>query len=82
MLKSQLILPTIEKPHLIWYIEALKHLSEELGVKITGSELIGLIPEEALRMAGEYYASSSDPEENMLAAAEILDLNSVKDFRY
>jgi len=35
--------------------EACVEVAEQLGVKVTGSELIGLIPQQPLIAAGEYY---------------------------
>ncbi|MBC7349508.1 MAG: glutamate formimidoyltransferase [Candidatus Aminicenantes bacterium] len=43
----------ITPPHLV-FDEACR-LAEKLGVRVTGSELVGLIPLEALLMAGRYY---------------------------
>lgn len=39
--------------HLVF--EEAVHQAERLGLRVTGSELIGLIPKEALLMAGRYY---------------------------
>jgi glutamate formiminotransferase/formiminotetrahydrofolate cyclodeaminase len=33
--------------------------AEKLGVKVTGSEIVGLVPEEALILAGNYYAKKA-----------------------
>ncbi|MGQ9801572.1 MAG: glutamate formimidoyltransferase [Candidatus Saccharicenans sp.] len=43
----------ITPPHLV-FDEACR-LAEKMGVRVTGSELVGLIPLEALLMAGRYY---------------------------
>ncbi len=43
----------ITPPHLV--LEKVRELAHEDGVIITGSELVGLIPKEALLMAGKYY---------------------------
>lgn len=43
----------ITPPHVV-FDEACR-LAEKLGVRVTGSELVGLIPLEALLMAGRYY---------------------------
>jgi glutamate formiminotransferase/formiminotetrahydrofolate cyclodeaminase len=43
----------ITPPHLVF--DECSKLAEKLGVRVTGSELVGLIPLEAVRMAGEYY---------------------------
>jgi glutamate formiminotransferase/formiminotetrahydrofolate cyclodeaminase len=43
----------ITPPHLV--LEKVRELALEDGVVITGSELVGLIPKDALIMAGKYY---------------------------
>jgi glutamate formiminotransferase/formiminotetrahydrofolate cyclodeaminase len=60
--------------------------AEKLGLRVTGSELVGLIPLEALLMAGRYYLerqgkSSGVPEEELIRTAVIsLGLNDVSQF--
>ncbi|MCB0318899.1 MAG: hypothetical protein KDD56_09090, partial [Bdellovibrionales bacterium] len=68
----------ITPPHLVF--EALKELAYDLGVKVTGSEVIGLIPEDSLKMAAKYYFGETDLDKSMLAAIDVMGLNSVKDF--
>ncbi len=46
----------ITPPHVAF--EEVSREGEKLGVKITGSEVVGLIPKEALLMAGRYYAGA------------------------
>jgi glutamate formiminotransferase/formiminotetrahydrofolate cyclodeaminase len=61
-------------------------LAEKLGVRVTGSELVGLIPMEALLMAGRYYLekqgkSAGWPEEELVrVAVRSLGLNDVAPF--
>jgi len=43
----------ITPPHIV-FDEACR-LAEKMGVRVTGSELVGLIPLEALLIAGRYY---------------------------
>ncbi|MDD8019661.1 MAG: glutamate formimidoyltransferase [Acidobacteriota bacterium] len=43
----------ITPPHIV-FDEACR-LAQKMGVRVTGSELVGLIPKEALLMAGSYY---------------------------
>jgi glutamate formiminotransferase/formiminotetrahydrofolate cyclodeaminase len=43
----------ISPPHLVF--EEASRLAAKLGLRVTGSELVGLIPKEALLMAGRYY---------------------------
>jgi glutamate formiminotransferase/formiminotetrahydrofolate cyclodeaminase len=74
----------ITPPHLV-FDEAVK-LAEKLGLRVTGSELVGLIPQEALLMAGRYYLekqgkSPGVPEEELIRAAVLsLGLNDVSPF--
>ncbi len=65
--------------------EAVKE-AEKLGLRVTGSELVGLIPKEALLMAGRYYLekqrkSPGLPEEELIRTAVLsLGLNDVAPF--
>ncbi len=60
--------------------------AEKLGLRVTGSELVGLIPLEALLIAGRYYLekqgkSSGVPEQELIRTAVIsLGLNDVSQF--
>jgi len=59
----------ISPPHLV-FDETIKE-AEALGLRVTGSELVGLIPKEALLMAGKYYLKKQGkslgiPEEELL----------------
>jgi len=40
--------------------EAVKEEAEKLGVKATGSEIVGLVPKEALILAGKFYSKKDD----------------------
>ncbi len=61
-------------------------LAEKLGLRVTGSELVGLIPKEALLMAGRYYLekqgkSAGVPEKELIRTAVIsLGLSDVAPF--
>jgi len=74
----------ISPPHLV-FDEAIKD-AQAMGVRVTGSELVGLIPKEALLMAGRYYLrkqgkSPGVPEEELIRIAAIsLGLNDVAPF--
>lgn len=74
----------ISPPHLV-FDEAIKE-AEKLGLRVTGSELVGLIPKEALLMAGRYYLekqgkSPGQPEEELIdVAIKSLGLNDVAPF--
>ncbi len=74
----------ITPPHIV-FDECIKQ-AENLGLRVTGSELVGLIPKEALLMAGRYYLekqgkSPGIPEEELIRTAVIsLGLNDVAPF--
>jgi len=74
----------ISPPHLV-FDETIKE-AEALGLRVTGSELVGLIPKEALLMAGKYYLEKQGkslgiPEEELLKTAAVsLGLNDVSEF--
>ncbi len=62
----------ISPVHLV-FDEAIQQ-AEKLGLRVTGSELVGLIPKEALLMAGRYYLekqgkSPGIPEEELVRTA-------------
>jgi glutamate formiminotransferase/formiminotetrahydrofolate cyclodeaminase len=57
-----------------------KHAAD-LGVTVTGSEIVGLTPREALLMAGSYYAPGATNEEKLLhAAVDALGLSQLEPF--
>ncbi len=74
-----------ETPVQTVFDEAAKE-AERLGLRVTGSELVGLIPKEALLMAGRHYLekqgkSSGVPEGELIRTAVIsLGLNDVSPF--
>lgn len=74
----------ISPPHLVF--EEARKLAANMGIRVTGSELVGLIPKEALLMAGRYYLekqrkSPAVPEEELIRIASIsLGLNDVAPF--
>jgi glutamate formiminotransferase/formiminotetrahydrofolate cyclodeaminase len=55
-------------------------LAEALGAKVTGSELIGLIPEQYLRRAGKAFSFSGDREEEFDMAVSVLGLDDLGAF--
>jgi glutamate formiminotransferase/formiminotetrahydrofolate cyclodeaminase len=63
-----------------------RKLAAKLGLRVTGSELVGLIPKEALLMAGRYYLgkqgkSPGVPEDELIRTAiRSLGLNDVSPF--
>jgi len=74
----------VSPPHLV-FDEAVR-LAEKLGLRVTGSELVGLIPMEALLMAGRHYLekqgkSPGVPQQELIRTAVIsLGLNDVAPF--
>ncbi|MBN2199193.1 MAG: glutamate formimidoyltransferase [Candidatus Aminicenantes bacterium] len=74
----------VSPPHLV-FDEAVR-LASKLGLRVTGSELVGLIPKEALIMAGRHYLekqgrSPGVPEEELIRTAVLsLGLNDVAPF--
>ncbi len=74
----------ITPPHLV-FDEAIKE-AEKLGLRVTGSELVGLIPKEALLMAGRHYLTKQGkspgiPEEDLIkTAVSSLGLDDVAPF--
>ncbi|MCB5231052.1 MAG: glutamate formimidoyltransferase [Candidatus Cloacimonas sp.] len=62
----------ITPPHLV--LEKVRELAAEKGVVVTGSELVGLIPKEAMLVAGRYYLeklgeSGGIPERKVIETA-------------
>lgn len=74
----------VSPPHLV-FDKAIKE-AEKIGLRVTGSELVGLIPKEALIMAGKYYLEKQGkcpglPEEELIkTAVQSLGLNDVSKF--
>jgi glutamate formiminotransferase/formiminotetrahydrofolate cyclodeaminase len=74
----------ITPPHVAF--EEVKRQAETLGVDVTGSEIVGLTPKEALLMAGRFYASKhniqnlSDEREVIKIAIDNLGLNQLEEF--
>jgi glutamate formiminotransferase/formiminotetrahydrofolate cyclodeaminase len=71
-------------PHVV--LEAARRLAAERGLVVTGSEIVGLVPYEALRTAGLYYLAQQGrtagvPERDVLdTAITSLGLNDVAPF--
>lgn len=74
----------ISPPHLV-FDEAIKE-AEAIGLRVTGSELVGLIPKEAMLMAGRHYLkkqgkSPGVPQEELIdIAVKSLGLEDVSPF--
>lgn len=71
-------------PHVVF--ETVRKLADRKGLRVTGSELVGLIPLEALLMAGRYYLQAQGkcqgvPEESLIrTAVQSLGLNDITEF--
>ena len=59
---------TVTPPHVAF--EEVKKEAATLGVDVTGSELVGLAPLEAMLLAGRYYAPNVHDEKELLRVAE------------
>ncbi len=62
--------------------EEVKKEAGRLGIEVTGSEIVGLVPLEALLLAGRYYAGGRNYDEKSLVdlAIERLGLNDLNPF--
>ncbi len=60
--------------------ETVKTQAREFGMEATGSEIIGLVPKEALIEAGAFYAGNNSEEELIKAAIENLGLSQLNKF--
>jgi glutamate formiminotransferase/formiminotetrahydrofolate cyclodeaminase len=62
--------------------ESAKKEADKLGVKVNGSEIVGLVPLEALLKAGDYYSNGKYKDEKSLVevAIESLGLNQLNPF--
>ncbi|MFA3782078.1 glutamate formimidoyltransferase [Melioribacteraceae bacterium 4301-Me] len=63
--------------------EEVKKEADKLGVKVKGSEIVGLVPLQAILQAGRFYTNCKEENENLLinAAIENLGLNSLHEFK-
>jgi glutamate formiminotransferase/formiminotetrahydrofolate cyclodeaminase len=74
----------VTPPHLV--LEEARRQAVERGLVVTGSEIVGLVPLEAMLMAGRYYLekqhkSPGVPEEQIIEAAiQSMGLNDVSEF--
>ncbi|MGA9116934.1 MAG: glutamate formimidoyltransferase [Bacteroidota bacterium] len=69
----------VTPPHAAF--EEVRAQAERLGVRVTGSEIVGLTPLEALLMAGRRYRPEASSEEDLVAAAvEGLGLSRLETF--
>jgi glutamate formiminotransferase len=74
----------VTPPHLV--LEKVREMAVEKGIQITGSELVGLIPKEAILMAGKYYLkrlgeSAGIPEKLIIeTAVQSMGLDDLTEF--
>jgi len=74
----------ITPPHVVF--EEIRKLANQMGLRVTGSEIVGLIPLEAMLMAGNYFLAAQGkcqgvPEESLIRTAiQSLGLNDVSEF--
>jgi len=57
-----------------------KKQAEKFGVHVTGSEVVGLIPKEALLAAGRYYSKELSEKQLIAVAVERLGLSQLNKF--
>lgn len=57
----------VTPPHVAF--EEVKRQAETLGVRVTGSEIVGLVPREALLMAGRHYTPGVTNEQQLVSVA-------------
>ncbi len=68
----------ITPPHVAF--EEVKKQARVLGVGVTGSEVVGLIPKEALLAAGRFYSKEASEERLIAVAGERLGLSQLNKF--
>lgn len=74
----------ITPPHIVF--DKVCELAEEVGVRVTGSEIVGLVPKEAILAAGRHYltkqkSSTGVPESDLVEMAiRSMGLNQVSQF--
>jgi glutamate formiminotransferase/formiminotetrahydrofolate cyclodeaminase len=69
----------VTPPHVAF--EEVKKQAATLGVSVTGSEIVGLTPKEALIMAGRYYDPGQTAEDGLLSVAvQKLGLSQLEPF--
>lgn len=74
----------VTSPHIVF--ETIREEARKRGLRVTGSEIVGLIPLEAMLMAGWYYLqqqgkTTAVPEKELIrVAVESMGLNDVAEF--
>jgi glutamate formiminotransferase/formiminotetrahydrofolate cyclodeaminase len=73
-------LTNYKETHIHTAFETVKTQAREFGMDATGSEIIGLVPKEALVEAGTFYAGNNSEEELIEAAIKNLGLSQLNKF--
>lgn len=68
----------VAPPHVAF--EEVKKQAGVLGVRVTGSEIVGLVPKEALLTAGRFYSKEPSEERIIAVAVERLGLSQLNKF--
>ncbi len=58
---------SVTPPHIAF--EEVKREAASLGIEVTGSEIVGLVPKEALLKAGRFYAPAETQEDSLIRVA-------------
>jgi len=75
----------VSPPHIVF--DAAREEANKLGVRVTGSELVGLIPKEAMLEAGKYYLKKQGkcpgvPEKELIKMAVLsMGMNQIAPFK-
>ncbi|MGB3798806.1 MAG: glutamate formimidoyltransferase [Lewinella sp.] len=58
------------------------HLAQDMGTKVTGSELIGLVPAKHLRSAAKGFCIDGTSDEELTTAVSVLGLDDLRPFNW
>jgi len=78
MVSTNLSRYKVTPPHVVF--EEIKKLAYLLGVQTTGSEIVGLVPKEALLAAGRFYSTVLEEKKLIDIAVERLGLSQLNKF--
>ncbi|HMD13592.1 MAG TPA: glutamate formiminotransferase, partial [Bacteroidota bacterium] len=70
----------VTPPHVAF--EEVRKEAQKLGINVTGSEIVGLIPKEAMLLVGKFYSDNANATEDQLIekAIESLRLSQLEPF--
>jgi len=68
----------VTPPHVVF--EEVKRLADKFGAHVTGSEVVGLIPKDALLAAGRFYSKELSEKQLIAVAVERLGLSQLNKF--